>query len=114
MAINCNGPFDFNGEMISFATKTEAQEFSALVTEISNLNFSKASDVSHYIVRNKLGQKYPNISGVVTMRAQSHNWEFVGGFPTKIYRALCRELKLTTNGSHARVIDFKPFAQMAA
>ncbi|HQT04002.1 MAG TPA: hypothetical protein PLU46_03350 [Thiotrichales bacterium] len=91
----------------------EQKEFDELVDEISSLGFSASSDVSAYIVRNKLGQKYRHISGVVTMEANGRDWRFVGGFPTHIYAKLCETLGLSNNGSYARVVGFRSFNQLS-
>lgn len=114
MATTYNRNRNHSKDTISFNSAVEAKEFSALVREIDGLGFTRSSEVSQYIVRNKLGQKYPHISGVVTMRAQGRDWEFVGGFPSHIYARLCQQLGLTSNGSYAQVVRFKPFSQIAA
>ena len=92
----------------------EQNEFDDLVNEIASLGFSTSSDVSKYIVRNKLGQKYHHISGIVTMESNGRDWRFVGGFPSHIYAKLCEALGLSNNGSHARVVGFRSFNQMSA
>ena len=87
----------------------EQKEFNALVAEISACGFSRTAEVSEYIRRNQLGQKYQHISGIVTMRSNGDQWRFVGGFPTHIYARLCEALGLGNNGSRAYVVGFTPF-----
>jgi len=87
----------------------EDEEFSQLVAEISELKYTNSSQVSAYIVYNKLGFKYKNISGVLEMELEGRRWKFNGGFPTKIYRRLCEALKLTNNGSQATPVTFTPY-----
>ena len=90
----------------------EQKEFNALVAEISACGFSRTAEVSEYIRRNQLGQKYQHISGIVTMRSNGDQWRFVGGFPTHIYARLCEALGLGNNGSRAEVVGFTPFKKV--
>ena len=90
----------------------EGLEFELLVAEVSSKGFTLSSQVSSYIVRNKLGNKYKNISGVLTMRNETSEWNFKGGFPPKIYAMLCDRLGLGNNGSHSQVLDFTPFKDL--
>ena len=90
----------------------EIQELYRLVQEIQQRNFQYSSDLSRYIARNKLGFKYPNISGIVTMEGEGTSWKFKGGFPSKIYRLVCTILKLRSNGSRARATGFKSYASL--
>ena len=87
----------------------EEAEFKALVNEILPLNFSRSAQVSNYIVENKLGYKYQNISGVLEMTSNGTSWNFKGGFPPKIYARLCQELGLGNQGSSAKPTNFTPF-----
>ncbi len=96
-----------------FTSKIEANEFKNLVAEVKAMRFIRTAQVSDYIVKNKLGQKYQHISGVVTMQAEGRDWRFVGGFPPRIYAKLCEALGLSSNGSRAKVIDFRSFKQLA-
>lgn len=113
MATTYSNSRSYNVLSGSFNSKIESQEFSSLTREIQALGFSRSAEVSQYIVRNKLGQKYPHISGVVTMRSEGRDWRFVGGFPSHIYAQLCQALNLNSNGSYAKVVHFEPFALMA-
>ena len=87
----------------------EETEFKALVNEILPFNFSRSAQVSNYIVENKLGYKYQNISGVLEMTSNGTSWNFKGGFPPKIYARLCQELGLGNQGSSAKPTNFTPF-----
>jgi hypothetical protein len=87
----------------------EEAEFHELVTEMSAQGFSHSRQVSNYIMRNKLGYKYKNISGVVTMEKEGRQWDFKGGFPPKIYARLCSELCLSDQGSTAIAVKFESF-----
>jgi hypothetical protein len=75
-------------------THVEIQELYQLVQEIKKQGFYYSSDLSGYITRNKLGNKYPHICGIVMMNNQSSSWKLNGGFPSKIYRLVCTTLKL--------------------
>ena len=92
--------------------KINDDEFEQLVKEIIPLNFTTSTEVSSYIRNNKLGNKYKNISGIVTMEQEGRQWDFKGGFPSNIYAKLCSELGLKNKGSHARVVDFKSFKEL--
>ncbi|MEQ9918662.1 hypothetical protein ABRQ01_18525 [Pectobacterium aroidearum] len=85
------------------------KEFNELVTELSELGFTHSSEVSEYIVKNNLGAKYKNISGVLQMKKRGDEWSFDGGFPPDIYARLCQKLKLKNKGSQARPGEFTPY-----
>lgn len=88
------------------------QEFELLVDEIKSKGFNKSAEVSKYIIRNKLGNKYQNISGVLVMSNSKDTWKFNGGFPPKIYAKLCERLNLSNNGSYSKVVKFTSFKDL--
>jgi len=90
----------------------EDNEFQQLIAEIKPLAFTHSSQVSSYIMRNKLGLKYKHISGVVTMEKDGNTWDFKGGFPPKIYAKICSALDLDNNGSYAKVVGFNSFNKL--
>jgi cold shock CspA family protein len=90
-------------------TKTEADELHQLLTEMRPLKFRYSSQLSKYIVRHRLGYRYPNISGIVRMEEAGREWDFDGGFPTNIYKIICKELDLDNQRTSARPIGFIPF-----
>lgn len=95
---------------ISAAEETaKRKEFDALVAEIAAYGFTRSSDVSRYIVKNKLGYKYKKISGYITMELDGRQWEFKGGFPPDVYAQLCDALGLGNNGSASKVVYFESF-----
>lgn len=87
----------------------EEAEFEALVSEVAAYRFTESSQVSNYIVRNRLGHKYKKISGYLTMELDGRQWEFKGGFPPKIYARLCDRLGLGNNGTRAKVVEVETF-----
>ena len=87
----------------------EHYEFEQLMSEMIPLKFTLSSQVSAYIMNNRLGYKYKNISGIVKMEQDGNIWNFDGGFPPRIYAKVCSRLGLNNKGSHARVVDFKSF-----
>lgn len=88
----------------------DVQEFNELITELSKLGFTHSSEVSEYIVKNNLGNKYKNISGIIQMTKHSDKWLFDGGFPPDVYGRLCRKVKLNNNnGSQSRPGKFTPY-----
>ncbi|MEP2650892.1 MAG: hypothetical protein ABJH06_02770 [Paraglaciecola sp.] len=90
----------------------EEKEFENLVAEMKDLGITKSKHVSQYIMRNKLGYKYKNISGVVKMEQDGTVWDFKGGFPSTIYARLCRELGLGNQGTRTKVLSFKAFKDL--
>jgi hypothetical protein len=84
-------------------------EFRRLVAEIEPLRFTQSSQVSAYIVRNQLGFKYKNISGILQMERDGELWDFKGGFPPDIYARLCEALGLNHKGSRAHPKQFTPY-----
>lgn len=92
----------------------EESEFRLLVEEVRSLGFTHSKQVSSYIIRNQLGNKYKHISGVVKMEMNGDIWDFKGGFPPEIYSKLCGELGLSNQGTHARVVSFKSFKSISS
>jgi len=90
----------------------EMNEFKELIEELRPLGFTQSSEVSSYIIKNKLGYKYKNISGILEMELEGIRYKFKGGFPTKIYAQLCSELGLKDKGSNATVVGFNSFKEV--
>lgn len=90
----------------------EEKEFKNLVNEMKHFGFKHSSQVSSYIVSNRLGYKYKNISGILQMELDGTTWNFKGGFPPKIYAKLCDELGLSNNGTRARAVSFESFGNI--
>tara|TARA_R110000737_G_scaffold309794_1_gene318246 strand:+ start:2257 stop:3087 length:831 start_codon:yes stop_codon:yes gene_type:complete len=90
----------------------ESNEFKQLIAEMIPLYFTHSSQVSSYIMRNKLGLKYKHISGVVIMEKNGNTWDFRGGFPPNIYAQICSALDLDNNGSYAKVVGFNSFNKL--
>ena len=88
-----------------FTSKVES-EIDRLVKEMKPYNFKKSVQVSRYIVNNKIGHKYPTLSGVLELTDGVDNWNFKGGISPEFYKEVCNRLKLGNNGSHARPTDF--------
>ena len=91
---------------------TEMKELFALVEEVKDQCFTYSSELSGYISKHKLGNKYRHISGVVTMENNGLRWNYDGGLPSKIYRAVCLILNLSNKKSNARMIKFESYASM--
>ena len=97
---------------VAQSQKIMDEEYEKLLAEISDKGFTKSKEVSAYIIRNRLGNKYKNISGKLTMEKDGREWAFKGGFPTDIYAKLCSDLGLGHQDSGARVIDFESFKDL--
>ena len=89
--------------------KEQASELARLIFDMSDLGFTLSSELSNHITRNNLGKRYPNISGIVTMKNNSDTWSYPGGFSKYIYRIVCQELDLRNNGSSARAVGFQAY-----
>jgi hypothetical protein len=90
----------------------EEEEFRQLVAEMAPLRFTHSTQVSAYIVKHKLGQRYKHISGILQMELDGENFSFHGGFPPYIYARLCDALGLASKQSRARPQTFTPYADM--
>jgi len=93
-------------------TVIKSKELANLLIEVSEKNFKLSSELSNYITREKLGNKYPNIAGIVTMSNDLNKWDFDGGFPKDIYRIVCQELNLYNKGTSARAIKFVSYKDL--
>ncbi len=105
---------NFSVESLAFRyslISVKSEELSSLLEEMIEKNFTLSSELSNYITGNKLGYKYPNIAGIVTMSDNEREWDFDGGFPKDIYRIICTELNLTDRGTSARAVGFKSYQE---
>ncbi len=89
----------------------DSDELSSILIDMSGKGFKLSSQLSKYITSNKLGNKYPNIAGIVTMSNDEKEWDFDGGFPTNIYRIICQELDLTDKGTRSKAIKFTSYQE---
>ncbi|MBK8848919.1 MAG: cold shock domain-containing protein [Saprospiraceae bacterium] len=92
--------------------KTKEEEFELLVAEMKSKGFTQSAEVSNYIVRCRLGDKYQNISGILEMTNGGETWDFNGGFPPRIYAMLCERLHLGNKGTDAKVVGFTSFKDL--
>ena len=90
----------------------EEQEYSRLITKMRPLGYSSSSEVSRYIRRNRLGDKYPNISGMLEIEASEESWVFDGGISPRYYARLCNDLGLGNEGSGARARRFTSYRSL--
>ncbi len=90
----------------------QARELSALISEMTGKGFKYSKELSRYIIKNQLKQKYPNISGVVKMEKSGEQWDFSGGFPKRVYGIVCSELDLSDQGTTAKAVGFTSFKEM--
>jgi len=86
-------------------------EFELLVSEVESLEMrlTKSHEVSNYIVKNRLGDKYQNLAGKLEMENSSNQWIFDGGIDPKHYKALCRRLGLSNKYTDSRVKSFTSY-----
>ena len=91
---------------------TSADELYRLLKDLGPLGFTHSTQLSAYIRNNKLGRRYPTISGIVTMEDGGTRWLFTGGFPPEIYTIICQELRLRNQGTSARAIHFESFQEI--
>lgn len=95
-------------------SELEREEFERLVSEMEPLGFTRSAEVSRYIRDNKLGKRYPHISGCLTMSMKGREWSFDGGISQSWYAALCRRFGLDGRYSGARVERFVSYSTMRA
>ena len=87
----------------------QADELRRLVADLGPLNFKRSVDLSRYIVRHKLGYRYPIISGIVDMTDGTSKWKFDGGFSPDMFAIVCDALGVEDQGTHSWVIGFTPY-----
>lgn len=87
----------------------ESQELYNLLNHVDAYDFKYSKELSNYITQNQLGHRYPNISGIVYMKDGNDHWDFNGGFPTKIYKIICKELNLKSQYSSAQATGFTSY-----
>ncbi len=92
-------------------TKPEADELHQLLTQMRPLEFKRSKQLSAYIVKHRLGYRYPNISGIVRMRRAGREYDFYGGLSPKIYNIICRQLNLDNQGTDAEPVGFTPYSR---
>lgn len=87
------------------------REFDQLVQEVRPYGFTHSSQVSSYIKRHRLHNKYRHISGMVRFCRDGDEWEFPGISPDW-YAKLCERLGLANRASGAHVTGFTSFADL--
>ena len=92
------------------------REVGELVAFFASKGFHDSSQVSNYIRANKLGYKFPNISGFLELSRDDKSgitdtWVFEGGIAPRFYREICKRLGLANRGSRARVTGFKSYGE---
>ncbi len=87
------------------------REFNQLVREVMPYGFTDSSQVSSYIKRHRLHNKYRHISGMVRFCRYGDEWEFPGISPDW-YAKLCERLGLGSRASGAHVTGFTSFADL--
>lgn len=103
---------DFSPETLRhkhFLTDDEAKELSELLLFFQSKNYHTSKQVSDCIRANKLGNKFPNLSGILTMKNASDSWKFEGGIAPKFYAIVCSYLSLSGQNSDAKPVDFTPY-----
>jgi hypothetical protein len=93
----------------TFEERAKEEEFRKLVEEMSAQSFTHSREISAYIVRNDLGNKYKHICGILKMEMDGDVWYLNGGFSRSIYARLCEELGLKNQGSRAVAQEFTPY-----
>ena len=101
---------DSNSSNKNKFTPEQEAEVNALVKFFKGKGFKRSSEISKYIRDNKLGKKFPNISGILQMSDNEGNaWNFEGGIAPAFYREICLRLELNDNGSYAHVDGFTSY-----
>lgn len=90
----------------------EKDEFEQLVRELEPLDFSSSKDLTSHILQNKLGTRFPHISGILEMEKDGRTYNFRGGFPPHIFAKLCQRLRLARDTSSASATNFQSFQSL--
>ena len=80
---------------------TEEEEFVAMVAEFRPLAFRSSAEVSQYIRKNNLGNKYKKLSGELELSNDVDAWIFSGAINPRYYARLCSELGLDNKSTKA-------------
>ena len=89
----------------------EEEQYQNLVEEIRPLNFEYSHQVSDYIVKHRLHEKYGKLAGNLELDNNGNVYTYSGGISPKFYARLCQELNLKDKNSGARVVGFTPFTE---
>lgn len=89
----------------------EQAEYDRLLQEVKAQHLRSPGELSQYIVRYKLGRKYPHISGLVKFKRGEKTWNFEGGFPRHIYAKLCEDLGYYATGDSIDM-EFIPYEEL--
>lgn len=92
------------------ADNFDRDEADDLVRFFRSKNIMTSSDISYYIRTHNMKNRWPHITGHITMADDSDVWDFDGGISPSCYRYICRELNIDDNGSDASVQGFTPYA----
>lgn len=99
-------------EINKLQEEIEEKEFKQLVSEMIPYGFNSSAQLSAYIIKNRLGYKYKNISGILEMKLDGDTWNFEGGFPKSVYSKLCKELGLNNQKTRATAGRFQSFQDL--
>ena len=91
-------------------TSEEVREFWSLVEECKEKSFCESRQVTNYIIKNRLGDKYKHIAGDLYLRRGFDSWKYQGGISPEYYGKLCHELNLNNKCSEVRVEKFESYA----
>lgn len=89
-------------------------ELLLLLKDLRPLKFKYSNQLSAYIVKNQLGYRYPNISGILRMQNEDTAWDFKGAFHKDVYKIICQELGLKNQGTSAIATDFESFQEISS
>lgn len=92
--------------------RTQKEQFADLCYECFGKGFKKSIEVSHYIVDNKLGNKYDLISGELTIKNTQRQWVLNGGISPKCYARLCEVLGLTDQNTYSKATKFESYREL--
>ncbi|MGL6258795.1 hypothetical protein [Vibrio sp. WXL210] len=96
-------------QMMANEGNKQRHEFDDLVAYCKQFSFTHSAQVSQQIKREKLGARFPTLSGHITMTDGRDDWDFDGGISPVWYRRLCEALNLNNNGSRSWVKKFDPY-----
>lgn len=93
-------------------TNNEAHELSDLLKFFKDKNFTHSAQLSDFIVKNNLADRFPNLTGVGLFKKGSDEWNLKGTISPSVYRIICSYLNLQGKDSGSTIHKFTNYESM--
>ncbi|OBX83508.1 MULTISPECIES: hypothetical protein [Moraxella] len=90
-------------------TNNEAHELSDLLKFFENKNFTYSKQLSDFIVKNNLADRFPNLTGVGLFKKGSDEWNLKGAISPSVYHIVCSCLNLQGKDSGSTIHKFTSY-----